>query len=215
MNALLDRMKPSSPESAARRRFAAWVLGSLLILLPPWWIWGADIAAAVLRPLAGLVMALFGLTGSIDVMTDGGWTVGTRLTSEGQPVTTSVAEETLRRLLLGVPLVVAFLIAPPRPTRPLRAALICVAVTALLFALNVTGFVWGELSPQLAMNAADASAAGVLKLDQPALNPIASQIALMTRYMALSITPLLSAAVLWAVLNPAAFHALAGDIREA
>lgn len=214
MTALLDRLKPSSPESAARRRFAIWVLGALLILLPPWWIWGADLAAAALRPLAGLVMSVFGLTGAIDVMADGSWTVGTRLTSAGQPVTTTVAEETLRRLLLGVPLVAAFLIAPPRPAQPLRAALISLAVMSLLFALNVTGFVWGELSPQLAMDAAAASAAGVLKLDQPPLNPVASQLALMTRYMALSITPLLSAAVLWAVLNPAAFHALAGDIRE-
>ena len=49
---------------------------------------------------------------------------------------------------------------------------------------------------------------------RPPLHPIASQIALMTRYMGLSIAPLISAAVLWAILNPAAFRALAGEIRE-
>lgn len=212
MTALLDRLKPSSPESAARRRFAIWVLGALLILLPPWWIWGADLAAAALRPLAGLVMSVFGLTGAIDVMADGSWTVGTRLTSAGQPVTTTVAEETLRRLLLGVPLVAAFLIAPPRPPRLLPAVLICLVVMAVLFAFSVTGFVWGELSPQLGMDAATASAAGVRTLDQPPLNPFLSQLALLARYMGISIAPLLSAAVLWAALNPDAFRALAGEL---
>jgi len=212
VTALFARLKPSSPEAEARRQFTVWVLGALLVLLPLWWIWGADLAAAALRPLAGLVMAMFGLTGVIEVLADGDWSVGTRLTSNGQAVTFTVSKEILRRLLLGVPLVAAFMIAPPRPPRPLRAAFICAAVMAVLFALTLTGFIWGELAPQLSADLAAADAK--LKLDQPSLHPIASQIALMTRYMGLSILPLVTAAVLWAVLNPIAFRAMAGEIRE-
>ena len=214
MTTLLERLKASSPEAEARRRFALWVLASLVVLLPLWWVWGADLAAAALRPLAGLVMAGFGLTGVIEVLPDGDWSVGTRLTSSGQPVTYTVSQDVLRRLLLGVPLVAAFLIAPPRPTRPLRAALISVAVMAVLFALTLTGLVWGQLVPQLDPTLASSAAQSTLRLDQPPLHPIASQIALMTRYMGLSIVPLVSAAMLWAVLSPDAFRALAGEIHK-
>jgi hypothetical protein len=214
VNALLDRFRATSPEAAARGRFAFWALAVLVVLLPLWWIRGADLAAAALRPLAGLVMGLFGLTGVIEVLPEGDWSVGTRLTASGQPVTYTVSQDVLRRLLLGVPLVAAFLIAPPRPTRPLRAALISVAVMAVLFTLTLTGLVWGQLVPQLDPTLASSAAQSTLRLDQPPLHPIASQIALMTRYMGLSIAPLVSAAVLWAVLSPDAFRALAGEIHK-
>lgn len=214
MTPLLDRFRSTSPEAEARRRFAVWSLGTLLVLLPIWWMIGADLAAAALRPFAGLVMGVFGLSGVINVLPDGDWSVGTNLTAGGQAVTYTVSQENLRRLLLGVPLVVAFLIAPPRPPRLWRALVIASGVMSIVFVLSLTGLVWGQLAAQLDPDLASAGAPAALALDQPPLHPIAAQIALMTRYMGLSILPLATAAILWATLSPQAFGALVADMRE-
>lgn len=214
MTFLLDHFRSPAPEAEARRRFAVWSLAALLGLLPFWWMIGADLAAAALRPFVGLVLGLFGLSGVIDVLPDGDWSVGTNLTASGQAVAYTVSRESVRRLLLGVPLVVAFLVAPPRPTRLWRALLIALAVMAVLFALSLTGLVWGQLAAQLDPDLASSGAPAALALDQPPLHPIAAQIALMTRYMGLSILPLATAAILWATLSPQAFSALVADMRE-
>ena len=214
MTAVLERLKVVSPEARARRRFGIWALATLVVVLPAWWIIGADLAAAALRPLAGLVMRMFGLTGVIDVLPNGDWAVGTHLTAGGQPIAYTVSQDVLRRLLLGVPLVAAFLVAPPRPLRPMRAALISAGVLAVLFVFSLTGFVWGQLAAQLNPELASRAALAGLPLDQEPLHPVAAQIALMTRYMGLSILPLAAASILWAVLNPRALSVLVGEIAE-
>ena len=214
MKTVFDRLRSASPEEAARRRFGLWALAALIVFLPVWWVWGADLAAAALRPFAGLVSRLFGLSGEITVLPGGGWSVGTRLTSAGQPVATPVPQEVLRRLLLGVPLVAAFLIAPPRPARPLKAALICCIVMALLFALSLTGIVWGQLARQLSPELATSGVEMAAALDQPALHPLLARIAILARYMGLSVAPLLIAIILWATLNRAGFRALAAKIES-
>ncbi len=210
---MFDRLRPGSPEEAARRRFGLWALVALIILLPLWWIWGADLAAAALRPLASLVMRLFGLSGEIQVMPDGGWAVGTGLTRAGQPMVFPVPQEVLRRLLLGVPLVAAFLIAPPRPARPLRVVLICGIVLALLFTLSLTGVVWGELARQMNPEPAGVGPAVTAAFDQPALHPLLERIAVLARYLALSVAPLLIAVILWASLNRAGFRTLVAEVE--
>jgi hypothetical protein len=85
MAAWFETLGAKTPEEAARRRFGLWSLGMFVLLLPPWWLWGADLAAAALRPLAGLVFGLFGLTGEVSAAPGGGWVVGTGLTSGGVP----------------------------------------------------------------------------------------------------------------------------------
>lgn len=210
---VLDRFKAKTPEEIERRRFGLWALGALIVILPLWWFWGADLAAALLRVPAGLVLRLFGLSGEITAASGGGWLVGTRLpTAGGGLYDFPVAPEVIRRLLLGVPLFVAFMIAPPRPPRPVRAAVIGVLVLALLFGLSLTAFVWGELAPMLNPQLAP-SRPIVVQLAAPPLGGAAAQTALIARYLAMSVAPLIAAIVLWAFLNPPGRQALLGALE--
>ena len=83
---LLSRFAARTPEEAARRRFGVWAGLALVVLLPLWWMWGADVVAGLLRPVVGLVLRLFGLTGRIDVLEGGDWSIGTYLTQGGEPI---------------------------------------------------------------------------------------------------------------------------------
>jgi len=210
---LLSRLAARTPEEAARRRFGVWAGLSLVILLPLWWMWGADIVAGVLRPLVGLVLGLFGLTGRIDVV-DGDWSIGTRLTQAGQAIDYPMSKEALRRLLLGFPLVAAFMIAPPRPTRPWRAAAISIVVLSLVFAVCVAMVVWGELAPMLQPDLAGAAMTVTARPDQPPLPGFVSQIVIVGRAIALSVASLLAALILWASLNPAGLQTLVAEITD-
>lgn len=211
---LLSRLAARTPEEAARRRFGIWAGLSLVVLLPLWWLWGADIVAGLLRPLVGLILGLFGLTGRITVIDGGDWSIGTRLTQAGQAIDYPVAKENLRRLMLGFPLAAAFLIAPPRPLRPWRAAGISIVVLSLVFGVCVAMTVWGQLAPMLSPDLAGSGMAITTRPDQPPLHPFAAQVVIIGRYVAQSIAPLLTALLLWATLNPAALRTLAAEIKE-
>ena len=211
---LMARFAARTPEEAARRRFGLWAGASLIILLPLWWMWGADIVAGVLRPLVGLVLGLFGLTGRITVVDGGDWSIGTRLSQAGQALDYPVAKENLRRLLLGFPLLLAFLLAPPRPHKPWLAMGISIVVLSLVFAVCVAMTVWGSLAPMLSPDLAGAGVTITGRLDQPPLNPFAAQVVIIGRYVAQSIAPLLTALILWATLNPAGLRTLAAEIKN-
>ena len=206
-----DTLGARTPEEAARRRFGLWSLGMFILLLPPWWLWGADLAAMGLRPLAGLVFRLFGLTGEVGVAADGGWSVGTRLTSGGVPTTYEVSQSALRRLLLGFPLALAFLTAPPRTSRPVRAAVVSLVALTLLFALSATSLIWGDLAAQLNPALAPPSSGVRQALDQPPLPALLAQIAIIGRYIGMSVAPLIAAVLLWAALNPAGRSVIMDD----
>ena len=212
-----ERFAARTPEEADRRRFGLWVLIALILLLPPWWMWGADLAAAGLRPLAGLTLWLFGMTGEISVGAEGGWGVATGLEladGSGNTLRYPVSQEVLRRLLLGAPLFAAFMIAPPRSERRWRAALIGLIVLAVLFVLSLTAFVWGEIAPMLNPDLAPAGSSPGPLLAAPPLHPLAAQVALIARYLAISVAPLIVSVVLWAVLNPRGREALLGALDE-
>lgn len=211
MAAWFETLGAKTPEEAARRRFGLWSLGLFVLVLPPWWLWGADLFAAALRPLAGLVFRLFGLSGEIAVLADGSWSVGTRLTSSGVPIAYDVPHTALRRLLLGFPLALAFLTAPPRTQKPRKAAIITTLVLTLLFILSLASLIWGDLAAQLNPALAPPSAAARQALDQPALHPILAQIAIIGRYIGMSVAPLVAAVVLWAALNPAGRSVIMAD----
>lgn len=211
MTAWFDTLGARTPEEAARRRFGLWSLGLFVLVLPLWWLWGADLFATALRPLAGLVFRLFGLSGEIAVLADGGWSVGTHLTSGGVPVSYDVPHTSLRRLLLGFPLALAFLTAPPRTPNPLKAAGVTVVVLTLLFILSLVSLIWGDLAAQLNPALAPPSADARQALDQPALHPIVAQIAIIGRYIGMSVAPLVAAVVLWAALNPAGRSVIMAD----
>ena len=203
-----------TPEDAARRRFALWAGLSLIVLLPLWWIWGADLIIAALRPVAGGVFRLFGLTGAIEPMAGGGWAVGTHLTESGRPITLPLSQEALRRMMLGFPLLAAFMIAPPRVERVWRMAAIAVPVLCLVFILFLVLAVWGDLAPMLSPDLASESLGVSVRADQPPLPGLLAQVAIIGRYVAYSIAPLLTALILWATLNPRALKALVAEIGE-
>ena len=214
MSGLFDRLGARTPEEAARRRFGLWTFAALVVLLPVWWVWGADLMAAALRPVVALILIPFGFTGQIERLADGGWSVGTHLTQGGAAMTYTVAPDTLRRLLLSVPMTIAFMLAPPRPLRLLRAAAISLVVVSLVFALSLVAVLWGQIAPMLNPDLASATMVISNRPDQAALNPFAAQVALIGRYVALSIAPLLTAILLWATLNPVGLRALIGEIKE-
>lgn len=211
MAAWFETLGARTAEEAARRRFGLWSLGMFVLVLPFWWLWGADLFAAALRPLAGLVFRLFGLSGEIAVLADGSWSVGTRLTSSGVPVSYEAPPTSLRRLLLGFPLALAFLTAPPRTPKPLKAAAVTIVVLTLLFILSLASLIWGDLAAQLNPALAPASAGARQTLDQPPLHPILAQIAIIGRYIGMSVAPLIVAVVLWGALNPAGRSVIMAD----
>lgn len=208
------RFAARTPEEAARRQFGLWAGLALVVLLPLWWVWGADIAAGLLRPLTGGVLFLTGLTGTINPTAEGDWSVGTRLTQAGQPLAYTVTDDTLRRLLLGFPMALAFFLAPPRPARPWVVTGISIVVLSLVFTLSVAAVVWGQLAPMLSPDLASATIVISTRPDQPPLPALAAQIAIVGRYVALSIAPLLTALLLWAVLNPAGPKTLVAEITD-
>lgn len=211
---LFGALAARTSEETDRRRFGIWVGLALIIILPVWWFGGADILIAAIRPLAAGVLALFGLDGGIAAGPEGAWIVSTGLVlADGSgTMDYTVAKEVLRRLMLGVPLFVAFMIAPPRAERPLRGFLIGAAVLLVLFLLSLTAFLWGEIAPML--NPALAPAGGPLtRLTGEPLNPVLAQIAIVGRYVGMSVAPLIVSIILWAVLNPRGREALLGQIE--
>ncbi|WP_428151504.1 exosortase H-associated membrane protein [Brevundimonas sp.] len=211
---VLSRFAARTPEEVARRRFGIWAGLALVILLPLWWMWGADVVAGLLRPLVGLVLRLFGLTGRIDLLEDGGWSIGTHLTQGGEPINYGMSKEALRRLLLGFPLALAFLSAPPRPVRPWRAAAISIPVLCLVFCVCVGLVVWGELAPMLEPDLAGAAMTVTTRPDQPPLPGFVSQIVIVGRAISLSVATLITALILWAALNPAGMKTLVAEIKD-
>ena len=136
------------------------------------------------------------------------------MTQGGQPLAYTVTDDTLRRLLLGFPLALAFFLAPPRPARPWVVAGISILVLSLVFTLSVAAVVWGQLAPMLSPDLASSTMVISTRPDQPPLHPMAAQVAIVGRYIAPSIAPLLTALLLWAVLNPAGPKTLVAEITE-
>ncbi|HRO34164.1 MAG TPA: hypothetical protein PLQ03_12220 [Brevundimonas sp.] len=214
MNRLAQALKARTPEEQARRRFGLWALVALVVLLPAWWWIGADLAAAVLKPVAALFLRLFGLNGQIGALEDGGWAIGTDLThADGRPYVFGMPHEMVKRLLFGVPLFAAFMIAPPRTDRPVRAVLIGAGVILVVFLLSVAGVVWGETAPMLNPALAGQAGAGGRLSGEP-LHPLAAQVAILGRYLALSVAPLILAVVTWAAVNPAGRETLLGGLGD-
>ena len=212
MSGWREALRAKTPEEEARRRFGVWALCALIVLLPLWWWIGADMAAAVLRPIAAVFLRIFGLNGEISALPDGGWGIGTNIVQGGGHYIYGLPHEVVKRLLLGVPLFAAFMIAPPRTDRPVRAALIGVGVIVVLFLLSVAAVVWGEIAPML--NPALATQPGGGRLIGEPLNPLGAQFAIVGRYLALSVAPLILAVVTWAAVNPAGRETLLGALSE-
>lgn len=214
MAGILGPLKASTPEEAQRRRFGLWTLIALLILLPLWWIWGADLLAEILRPLSTLMFRLFGLPGDARALDAGGWMVSTGLTKKtGGDLALILQAEELRRFLLSFPFFFALMIAPPRAEYSWKAILVGSAILIALFQISVPLYVWGTLAPLL-NPALSPNPAAVSELIDSPLNPLFAQVALIGRYIGITIAPFFAAVVLWAVLNPRGRTKLMGEIAS-
>jgi hypothetical protein len=155
-----------------------------------------------LRPLANVVFKIFGLSGGVTDAPEG-WSVMTGLPLANGPgdLVYPVMRDTLRRQLLGFPLLFAFLCAPPRTARPVRAAVIGAVVLTVVFLFCVTTFVWGELAPMLNPALAPAGKPPATPLAAPPLDPVIAQTVLLGRYAGMSVLPFLTAVLVWAGVN--------------
>jgi hypothetical protein len=190
---------------AEHRRFALWAAMILVVALPLWWLWGADLALLALRPFADLALKASGLPGGAQTAPEG-WFIGTGLPlADGRgALLFLLGQETLRRLLLGFPLLLAFLCAPPRSPRLFRAILIGLMVLSIVFVLSLTAYVWGELAPMLNPALAAPNKTPNVALAANPLHPALAQTALLGRYAGMSILPLLTAILVWLAVNPQA-----------
>lgn len=195
-----------------QKRFVAWAAVTLIVVLPAWWLWGADAVAALLRPVVGLALSLTGLPGGVEA--GDGWLVATGFSSRdsGAPFSLPLTQDVIRRLLLGFPLYFAFLLAPPRTDRPVSALIAGPVLLAGVFVVSATALVWGQLAPLLDPALAPAGTTPGPALTGAPLHPAAAQAALMGRYLGLSVLPLATAVVLWAILNSAGRRTMIGEI---
>lgn len=192
------------------RRFALWAAAVLIVVLPLWWLWGADLVASLLRPLFSLSLRATGMNGV--VATADGWSIQTGFTQVGGgEFVYPLRQDMVRRYLLGFALLLAFLAAPPRTDRPVRSALIGTLVLSAVFLLSLTAFVWGELAPILNPALAPAGALRPVSLSAAPLHPALAQTVLLGRYAGASILPLLTALLVWASISPKAVRALWGS----
>lgn len=184
------------------RRFALWSAAVLVVALPIWWLIGADIVLWALRPLANVVFKMTGLSGGVSASPEG-WSVMTGLPlADGQgDLVYRVMRGTLRRQLLGFPLLFAFLCAPPRTARPISAVMVGAVVLTAVFLFCVTTFVWGELAPMLNPALTPAGKPPAAVLVAPPLHPAIAHIVLLGRYAGMSILPFLAALLSWAYVN--------------
>lgn len=184
------------------RRFALWSAGVLVVVLPIWWLVGADIVLTALRPLTNIVFKMTGLSGGVSASPEG-WSVMTGLPlADGQgDLVYPVMRDTLRRQLLGFPLLFAFLCAPPRTARTLRAVMVGAVALTAVFLFCVTTFVWGELAQMLNPALAPAGKPPAAALAAPPLHPAIAQTVLLGRYAGMSVLPFLTAVLVWAGVN--------------
>lgn len=196
-----------------QKRFVAWAAVTLIVVLPAWWLWGADAVAALLRPVVGFALSLTGLPGGVEA--GEGWRVetGFAVRDSGAPFSLELSQDVLRRLLLGFPLYLAFLLAPPRTDRPLRALVAGLVLLSGVFVVSATALAWGQLAPLLDPALAPAGTIPGPALTGAPLHPAAAQAALMGRYLGLSVLPLATAVVLWAIVNPAGRRTMIGEIE--
>ena len=204
-------MSPLDLASNARGRFARTALLALVPLLMIWWA-GSGPVLDLMRPGADWLARQLHLANSISVLPSHDWTIDTGLERasgrEIGPVILQVKADDLRRLLLGFPLFLALILAPPR-YRPARSAFIGYAILAVLFWFSACSLILNSVSvilnhrPSLVME--DAMPPDFTVTQAP-LGDLAFFLTGLSTYLAVQVLPLVFPIALWAALNR--------DVRE-
>ena len=194
-------------------RFA---LGALLVAVPLfalWWL-SVDMLVAGLRPATAWLAQLLLPVTAIEARPGEGWVVRTSLkiiAAAGTPQYGHTAAFDLgnyfaRRVTLAWPVLLAMLLAPPRPRYLILRILIAAAALSLLFGLSESAIAFCRvtaLANHMAVAACD-TAAPPYFVAAPAYGPVALFAARFGYTAALFFLPLVAPAILWLALNPAA-----------
>jgi hypothetical protein len=192
--------------AAPRGQFLSTAMAALVPLLVVWWM-GAGTMIELLRPGASWLAGQLDLAQSITSTPTHDWLVETGLDrasgSQVGAVVIPLGVGELRRLLLGFPLFLALILAPPRD-RPVRTALIGCAVLVVVFWFSASSLIFNSVAVIVNHRASlimDTVPPPPFTVSQPALSDAAFFLAGLGMYIAMTVLPLALPIGLWAGMN--------------
>ena len=212
-------MRLKNALSTPRGRFALRTAAALIPLLALWWL-GSGPIMDVLRPGADWLAGLLHLAHSVTALASHNWQVDTGLERAsgtevgGVPLMLDAGE--LRRMLLGFPLFLALMIAPPR-SRPIRSAAIGCAILIVVFWFSACSLMLNSVAVIVNHRASlimDTVPPPPFTVTRPPMGEAAFFLSGLSMYLALQVLPLAVPLGLWAVLNPVARKTLLAAPRQ-
>ena len=192
--------------AAPRGKFLSTAMAALVPLLVVWWI-GAGTMIDLLRPGASWLAGQLHLAQSISSTPTHDWLVETGLDrasgSQVGAVVIPLGVGELRRLLLGFPLFLALILAPPRD-RPVRTALIGCTVLVVVFWLSASSLIFNSVAVIVNHRASlimDTVPPPPFTVTQPALSETTFFLSGLGMYIAMTVLPLALPIGLWAGMN--------------
>ena len=189
-----------------RGQFLSTAMTALVPLLVVWWA-GAGTMIDLLRPGASWLAGHLDLAQSITSTPTQDWLVETGLDrasgNQVGAVVIPLGVGELRRLLLGFPLFLALLAAPPRD-RPVRTALIGCAVLVVVFWFSACSLIFNSVAVIVNHRASlimDTVPPPPFTVTQPALSETAFFLSGLGMYIAMQVLPLALPIGLWAGMN--------------
>ena len=200
-------------DGTARRRF---VLCALAVLVPAmlfWWLLGAEAVAAALRPLVAALCGLLMPITAIRPTAAHGWLVETgiqvvagKAAARMEVATFEFTPIALHGMTLCWPLLLALMLAPPRP--PVLARRLCLGLAALVVLFAVSCCVEVFVALVLIVNHEPSRLGQALPAMSVAWPPYGATTVFLARVGETAFVPVnvLAAPVLWLWLNPTARH---------
>ena len=192
--------------AAPRGKFLSTAMAALVPLLVVWWI-GAGTMIDLLRPGASWLAGQLHLAQSISSTPTHDWLVETGLDrasgSQVGAVVIPLGVGELRRLLLGFPLFLALILAPPR-YQPLRTALIGCVVLVVVFWFSACSLMFNSVAVIVNHRTSlimDTVPPPPFSVTQPALSEAAFFLSGLGMYIAMTVLPLALPIGLWAGMN--------------
>jgi len=201
------------------RHFALVAALALVPLFALWWL-SVDALTSALRPPTAWVAAQLLPITTIAASPGKGWLVRTSIkviSADGTPefgrsASFIMADYYWRRLTLAWPLLIALMVAPPRPRHLVLRIGVAIAALCLLFTVSASAVAFCEVValanhtavPECAIDFSSYVVAA------PAYGPLAFFAARFGFYGALVFLPLAAPAILWLALNPRARNLFLG-----
>ncbi len=206
-------MRPFAVLATPRGRFGLTAAAALAPLLVLWWL-GSGPVIDILRPGTDWLAGQLNLAQAVVSLPTHDWRVDTGLErasgTEIGGVSLILNADILRRLLLGFPLFLALVAAPPR-VGPIRTAAIGCAVLVVLFWLSACSVIFNDVAVILNHRSSlvtDNVPPPSFTVTRPALSGTAFFLSGLGMYLALQVLPLAAPIGLWAGLNPVGLKTL-------